>query len=124
LDTLKRPDRTAQSIPSRSSSVSVTSATSTSISTWRGIRSSCLMVFSISIQLRGKVVTITALVISSAMKRTWPSARISEAPVPMPPTGGGAGGGCVGVRPDVVGDGPPGPPVALVPPPDEVSRAP
>src|SRR4030095_11013560 len=37
-------------------------------------------------------VTMTALVISSAMKRTWPSARSSAEPVPMPPTGGGAGG--------------------------------
>ncbi len=62
-------------MPSRTSSVSVISATSTSISTWRGMRSSCLIVFSISVQLLGNVVTITELVTSSAMKRTWPSAR-------------------------------------------------
>ena len=60
----------AQSMPNRKSSVSVISATRTSISTWRGIRSSCRMVVSISAQLRGNVVTITAFVVSSAMKRT------------------------------------------------------
>src|SRR2546427_3619961 len=91
------PERTAQSTPSRVSSVSVTSATSTSIRTWRGIRSSCLIVFSISVQLRGKVVTITALVTSSAIKRTWPSARTSDAPwaaaVGLPGGGGGVYGG-------------------------------
>src|SRR5881628_854189 len=117
LAKLKRPVRTAQSTPSRVSSVSVISATSTSISTWRGIRSSCLMVFSISVQLRGKVVTITALVISSEMKSTWPSA--SNSPVPVPPSGGGGVvGGGAGGRPGVEGAAPPGPP------PDDPSRAP
>src|SRR2546428_11031656 len=89
-------------MPSLVSSVSVTSATSTSIRTWRGIRSSCLIVFSISVQLRGKVVTITALVTSSAMKRTWPSARTSDAPwaaaVGLPGGGGGVYGGGGGAR--------------------------
>jgi hypothetical protein len=70
LTILILPVRTAQSMPSRMSSVKVISATSTSISTWRGMRSSCLIVFSISVQLRGNVVTMTALVTSSAMKRT------------------------------------------------------
>ena len=75
------------------------------------------MVFSISAQLRGKVVTITALVISSEMKRTWPSA--SNSPVPVPPGGGGGVvGGGVGGRPGVEGAAPPGPP------PDAPSRAP
>src|SRR5437660_3789694 len=112
LTKLKRPCRTAQSMPSRVSSVSVISATSTSISTWRGMRSSCLIVFSISVQLLGKVVTITALVTSSAMKRTWPSARTSGAFGPSgaaapggAKSGGGAGGGGAPVRPGVVDDG-------------------
>src|SRR5437867_8080302 len=104
LAKLKRPVRTAQSTPSRVSSVSVISATSTSISTWRGMRSSCLIVFSISVQLRGKVVTITALVTSSAMKRTCPSDRTSGAPgMAAAPggtnAGGGAGGGAAPGRP-------------------------
>src|SRR5881409_1151408 len=104
LTKLKRPARTAQSMPSRVSSVSVISATSTSISTWRGMRSSCLIVFSISVQLRGKVVTITALVTSSAMKRTCPSDRTSGAPgMAAAPggtnAGGGAGGGAAPGRP-------------------------
>src|SRR6266545_2492473 len=115
LPTLKRPERTAQSMPSRVSSVSVTSATSTSIRTWRGMRSSCLIV--ISVQLFGKVVTITALVTSSAMKRTWPSARTSDAPwvaaAGLPGGNGGGGGGTgapgragVGAAPGVPGPGP------------------
>src|SRR5215510_1379638 len=106
LTMLKRPARTAQSMPSRVSSVNVISATITSISTWRGIRSSCLIVFSISVQLRGKVVTITALVTSSAMNRTCPSARTSGAPAPSgaAPAGGTytGGGGGAPVRPGVV----------------------
>src|SRR5439155_13468565 len=43
-------DRRAHSMPSRVSPVSVTSATMTSISTWRGLRSSCLSVCSKSVQ--------------------------------------------------------------------------
>src|SRR5215831_17232312 len=109
LTMLKRPARTAQSMPSRVSSVNVISATITSISTWRGILSSCLIVFSISVQLRGKVVTITAFVTSSAMKRTCPSARTSGEITPggAEPGGaktGGAGGGGAPVRPGVVDD--------------------
>ena len=53
LPMLNRPWRTAQSMPKLRSSVSVISATSTSISTWRGILSSCLIVLSISCQSRG-----------------------------------------------------------------------
>ncbi len=49
----KRPDRTAHSTPSLVSSVRVTSAASTSISTWRGILSSLRAVSSISFQRRG-----------------------------------------------------------------------
>ncbi len=67
--TSKRPDRTAHSIPSLVSSVSVTSAASTSIRTCRGILSSFLIVSSISFHRRGYVVTMTALVTSSATKR-------------------------------------------------------
>jgi hypothetical protein len=51
--TSKRPERTAHSMPSLVSSVSVTSAASTSISTWRGILSSLWIVSSISFQSRG-----------------------------------------------------------------------
>ena len=51
--TANLPARTAQSMPKLRSSVSVISATSTSISTWRGILSSCLIVLSISCQSRG-----------------------------------------------------------------------
>ena len=51
--TSKRPERTAHSMPSLVSSVSVTSAASTSISTWRGILSSLRVVSSISFQRRG-----------------------------------------------------------------------
>ena len=96
-------DRSAQSTPKRKSSLSVISATSTSISTWRGMRSSCLIVVSISAQLRGKVVTMIALVVSSAMKRTCPSTSPSLPTKPTPPigppgpvVGGGVGGmgGC------------------------------
>jgi hypothetical protein len=47
------PDRTAHSMPSLVSSVRVTSAAITSISTWRGILSSFLIVSSISFQSRG-----------------------------------------------------------------------
>src|SRR5207245_7594127 len=118
LAKLKRPWRTAQSMPSRVSSVSVISATSTSISTWRDIRSSCLTVFSISVQLRGKVVTITALVTSSAMKRTWPSARTSDAPWAVgagPPGGGGGGGGGTGTPGRAGGGGAPDGPVCPAP---------
>ena len=103
LATLNLPDRNAQSNPRLTLSFSVISATSTSISTWRGMRSSCLIVLSISGQFRGNVVTMMALVVSSAMKRTCPSTRPASPmrPVPVvgaPPTGppakvdgGGAG---------------------------------
>ena len=64
--TSKRPLRRAHSMPSLVSSVSVTSAASTSISTWRGILSSFL---TISVQSRGYVVTTTAFVTSSATRR-------------------------------------------------------
>src|ERR1700730_3635978 len=67
--TSKRPDRTAHSIPSLVSSVRVTSAAITSIRTCRGILSSFLIVSSISFHRRGYVVTMTALVTSSATKR-------------------------------------------------------
>src|SRR2546425_5818570 len=91
-------------MPRRRSSVSVISATRTSINTWRGWRSSCLMVASISGQFRGKVVTMTELVVSSGMKRIWPSMSPSS---PMGATGppggapgaadgGGGGGGVYG----------------------------
>ena len=66
------------------SSVSAISATSTSISTWRGMRSSCLIVASMSVHCRGVVVTMIALVVSSAMKRTWPSASGASAVAQRP----------------------------------------
>ncbi len=50
LDTSNLPERTAHSIPSRISPVNVTSATRTSIRTWRGLRSSCFSVCSKSVQ--------------------------------------------------------------------------
>ena len=85
-------------MPSRRSSVSAISATSTSISTWRGMRSSSLIVASISIHCRGVVVTMMALVVSSAMKRTWPSASGASASPSGPPgaTEGGGGSGGAG----------------------------
>ncbi len=49
----KRPVRMAHSMPSLVSSVSVTSAANTSMSTWRGILSSFLIVSSISFHSRG-----------------------------------------------------------------------
>jgi hypothetical protein len=70
LASVNFPDRSAQSMPRRVSSLSVISATSTSMSTCRGIRSSCLIVASMSANCRGVVVTMTAFVTSSAMKRT------------------------------------------------------
>ena len=51
--TSKRPDADRPLDAELVSSVSVTSAASTSISTWRGIRSSFLIVPSISVQSRG-----------------------------------------------------------------------
>ena len=91
------PARSAQSMPRRVSSFSVISATRTSISTCRGIRSSCLIVASMSDHCRGVVVTMIAFVVSSAMKRTWPSTSGASA-VPAASGGPGAteGGGGVG----------------------------
>ena len=93
----KLPDFSAQSTPRRRSLVSAISATSTSISTCRGMRSSCLIVASMSIHCRGVVVTMMALVVSSAMNRTWPSAKGASAVPSGPPGptegGGGSGGG-------------------------------
>ena len=83
------------------SSFSVISATSTSISTWRGILSSERIVGSTSAHRRGVVVTITAFVVSSAMKRNWPSTNPTSV-TPGVPSGapgaavGGGGGGWYG----------------------------
>ena len=93
-------------MPRRVSSLSVISATSTSISTCRGIRSSCLIVASMSDHCRGVVVTMIAFVVSSAMKRTWPSASgasavpaASGSPGATEGAGGVGGAGWPGTRP-------------------------
>ena len=91
-------------MPSCVSSFSVISATRTSISTWRGILSSERTVGSMSAHWRGVVVTITEFVVSSAMKRNWPSASPTSvtpraAPGAAVGAGGGGGSGCPAVRP-------------------------
>ena len=102
--TLNLPARSAQSMPSCMSLFSVISATRTSISTWRGILSSERTVGSMSAHWRGVVVTITEFVVSSAMKRNWPSASPTSVTPRVAPgaavgAGGGGGSGCPAARP-------------------------
>src|SRR5262245_52566700 len=89
---VKRPFWIAHCRPRRVLSSSVTSAASTSMSTWRGIRSSFLMIASISDQARGYVVTMIEFVVSSGMNRVSPrtpsaSRKLGARPgvVPKPP---------------------------------------